>query len=257
MGSPFEVFVRYLILSDIHANLSALEAALAVIKKDYDQFISLGDIVGYGPDANEAVDRVRELGPVAQVRGNHDKAGCGITNAEDFNPTARAAALWTREQLRPENLDYLRQLAVGPARVSSFQIVHGSVRDEDEYVFHARDARFNLQLAEVPVTFFGHTHFQGGFLLREDGQVELIRLRWPSGLVSAKLQLDGKSRYLINPGSIGQPRDGDPRAGFAFYDEDSQTVEYFRLPYDIKVTQEKMRAAKLPVPLIDRLAMGR
>jgi predicted phosphodiesterase len=249
--------VRYLILSDIHSNLAALEAALDVIRDNYEKFVCLGDIVGYGPDANEAVDRVRALKPVALVRGNHDKAGCGITDAQDFNPTARAAALWTREQLRAENLDYLRELPAGPARVGSYQIVHGSVRDEDEYVFHAREARESFRLAELPVTFFGHTHFQGGFVVRGSGQVELIRLHWPAGVVSAKLLLANNAKYMINPGSIGQPRDGDPRAGFAFYDDDKNTVEYWRVPYDFKITQEKMQKAGLPPSLIERLALGR
>jgi predicted phosphodiesterase len=249
--------VRYLILSDIHANLSAVEAVLPLIKDKYDQLVSLGDIVGYGPDANEAVDCVRDLKPVAQVRGNHDKASCGITEAEDFNPTARAVALWTREQLRAENLDYLRDLAEGPDRVGGYQIVHGSIRDEDEYLFRAREARENLELAATSVTFFGHTHFQGGFLMRGGDRVELIRLRWPPGVVSAKLLLATNARYLINPGSIGQPRDGDPRAGFAYYDEEKRTVEFWRVPYDIEATQEKMRKAALPPSLIERLAIGR
>jgi len=257
MGSFFGVSVRYLILSDIHANLSALEAVLAQVKDNYDQCVCLGDIVGYGPDVNQAVDGVRALEPVALVRGNHDKAGCGITDAEDFNPTARTAALWTREQLTTDNLDYLKALPEGPARVGSYQIVHGSVRDEDEYLFRAREARESLEVAKVPVTFFGHTHFQGGFLLRAGSRVELIRLRWPAGVVSAKLVLANNARYLINPGSIGQPRDGDPRAGFAFYDEDKRTVEYWRVPYDIEATQEKMSKANLPPSLIDRLSLGR
>ncbi len=249
--------MRYLILSDIHSNAPALEATLAQVGRRYDASVCLGDIVGYGPDANEATDRVQALAPTAVVRGNHDKAGSGLTDPDDFNPSARAAALWTREQLRPENLEYLRQLPMGPARVGSFQIVHGSVRDEDEYVFHAPEARMSLELTEVPVTFFGHTHFQGGFVLRNSGRVEQVRLHWPPGVVSAKLVLATNARYLINPGSIGQPRDGDPRASFAFYDDKEHAVEYWRVPYDVGVTQERMRKAGLPTPLVDRLAAGR
>ena len=249
--------MRYLILSDIHSNESALEAVLAQVGRRYDEILCLGDIVGYGPDVNEASDRVRELAPVALVRGNHDKAGSGLTDPTDFNPAARAAAFWTREQLRPDNLEYLRQLPVGPARVGDFQIVHGSVRDEDEYVFHAREARVSLELAEVSLIFFGHTHFQGGFVLRNSGRVEQVRLHWPPGVVSAKLVLATNARYLINPGSIGQPRDGDPRAAFAVYDDDEHTVEYWRVPYDVAVTQERMRKVSLPTPLVERLAAGR
>lgn len=249
--------MRYLILSDIHANLSALEAALEQVQGNYDRFVCLGDIVGYGSEVNEAVARVRGLKPVAVVRGNHDKAGCGITEGEDFNPSARFAAHWTREHLQPESLDYLRGLVVGPTRVGSFQIVHGSVRDEDEYVFHAREARESLKQAEVEVTFFGHTHLQGGFLLRENGCVEQVRLHWPAGVVSTKLELAARVKYMINPGSVGQPRDGDARAGFAFYQEETRTVEYWRVPYDIKATQRKMRKARLPRQLVERLALGR
>lgn len=249
--------MRYLVLSDIHSNLAGLETVLGQARGKYDQVICLGDIVGYGPDPNEAIDRVQALNPAAVVRGNHDKACCGISNAEDFNPAARAAADWTRRHLRPENLTYLRQLDVGPLRVGSFQIVHGSVRDEDEYVFQPREAQASLAQAEVPVTFLGHTHFQGGFALHEDGRVEILRLSMPKGLASAELVLDAKGKYLVNPGSIGQPRDGDPRAGFAFYDEEKRVVEYWRVPYDVGATQERMRTAHLPEPLIARLTIGR
>lgn len=249
--------MRYLILSDIHSNLAALQAALDQVQGDYDQFVCLGDIVGYGPDPNEAIERVRALAPLALVRGNHDKASCGISDAKDFNPAARAAATWTRQQLRPDNLNYLRQLPVGPIRVGSFQIVHGSVLDEDIYVFHAREARECLSAAAVPVTFFGHTHFQGGFLLKDSERLAMVRLDWPPGLVWARMELEPGTKYLINPGSVGQPRDGDPRAGFAFYDDEKRMVEYRRVPYDIKATQEKMRKAGLPTPLVKRLALGR
>lgn len=249
--------MRYLILSDIHANQAAFDAVLAQVKVNYQRILCLGDIVGYGPDPNESTDAVRALEPVAVVRGNHDKAGCGLTDAADFNPTARAAVNWTREQLTPENLDYLRQLPMGPRQVESFQIVHGSVLDEDQYVFHAPDARDSLTRAEVSVTFFGHTHFQGGFVLRPNGRIELVRLSMPPGAASARLLLASNIKCMINPGSIGQPRDGDPRAAYAFYDEDQRVVEYWRVPYDIPATQEKMKKAELPKPLIDRLTIGR
>lgn len=249
--------MRTLILSDIHSNLTALEAVLALVPAKYDQVVCLGDIVGYGPDPNEVIDRVRALAPVATVRGNHDKACCGISNAEDFNAVARAAAAWTREQLRPENLTYLRQLDVGPLRVREFQIVHGSVRDEDEYVFALREAVESLRLAEVAVTFCGHTHFQGGFVLRDSGRMEMVRVRTERGVAAAELPIEADAKYLINPGSIGQPRDGDTRAGYAFYDEDKRLVEYWRVPYDIEATQKRMKDFSLPQPLIARLRVGR
>lgn len=249
--------MRYLILSDIHANLAALETVLSQVDGQYDRLVCLGDIVGYGPDPNEVTERVRKLKPVAVVRGNHDKAGCGLTNAEDFNPVARTAAEWTRAQLTPSNLKYLQELPQGPLGVDTFQIVHGSVRDEDEYVFVAREAHESLLRSEVALTFCGHTHFQGGFLQRGDDRVEVVRLNLPQGPASGTFPLEEGAKYLINPGSIGQPRDGDPRAGFAFYEDKEQAVEYWRVPYDIESTQKKMQQAHLPEPLVNRLSLGR
>lgn len=249
--------MRYLILSDIHSNLPALLAVLELVEGKYDQFVCLGDIVGYGPHPNEVIDRVQGLDAVAVVRGNHDKACCGITEAEDFTANARAAATWTRQQLDPENLSYLRGLDIGPVPVGGFQIVHGSVRHEDEYVFHPREARESLLLAKVPLTFCGHTHIQGGFVLRGEDRVQVLKVGMAPGPASATLELDPAARYLINPGSIGQPRDGDPRAGFAYYTEESRLVEYWRVPYDVQSTQKKMKEVGLPGALIDRLAIGR
>ena len=249
--------MRYLILSDIHSNLTALEAVLAQAGDDYDRVVCLGDIVGYGPDPNEVVDRVRALDPVAVVRGNHDKAGCGIDDAEDFNPVARDATVWTREQLRSENLTYLRQLDRGPLRVGDFQVVHGSLRDEDEYVFMPLEAQQSLEQAEAALVFCGHTHFQGGFVLGQDGGVAVLDPSPGSGAASSDLPLEAGLKYLVNPGSIGQPRDGDARAAFGFYDDRKRVVEYWRVPYDIKATQERMQQAGLPEPLILRLALGR
>ena len=249
--------MRYLILSDLHSNLAALEAAMEIIGDKYDQFVCLGDIVGYGPDPNPVTDHVRSMKPVAVVRGNHDKACCGITDASDFTANARAAALWSRDQLTAENLDYLRALAQGPQPVGDYQIVHGSIRDEDEYVFHPREAIESFALTNIPITFFGHTHMQGGFVLRDENRVQVLRVSVAEGAGSASLEIDPGAKYMINPGSIGQPRDGDPRAGFIFYDDHTHVVEYWRLPYDIKRTQKTMKEAGLPQPLIDRLALGR
>jgi predicted phosphodiesterase len=249
--------MRYLILSDMHANLEALDAVLEHARGNYDRVVCLGDVVGYGPNPNEVIDRVRALEPVAIVRGNHDKASCGIDAAEDFNVAARQAALWTRQQLHPENLTFLRQLPAGPVRCEGFQIVHGSVRDEDEYLFLPHDAFESLKTAESPLTFCGHTHFQGGFALKDSGRIEVLRVSLTMGAAKAELALEPKTRYLINPGSIGQPRDGDARAAFAFGEPDRQRIEYWRVPYNIELTQEKMQAAGLPESLIARLSFGR
>jgi predicted phosphodiesterase len=247
--------MRHLILSDIHGNLTALDAALAATKGKWDKSVCLGDVVGYGPDPNEVIDRIREIGAVT-IRGNHDKAGSGLANAEDFNPVARNAALWTREQLRPELREYLEKLPTGPANVDGFTIVHGASRDEDEYVFAPAQALDSLLEATTPVTFFGHTHLQGGFTMRDD-KVGVLHFKPAGDNQFAPLMVEEGTTYLLNPGSIGQPRDGDTRAAFAIADLDDKIVEFWRIPYDIEAVQKRMAAAKLPEPLILRLSFGR
>jgi len=247
--------VRFLILSDIHANSTALEAALSAAKGRWERSICLGDMVGYGPDPNEVVDRVRGLDAVA-IRGNHDKAACGLADAEDFNPVAKTAANWTRNHLRTDNLDYLLKLPPGPLSADGMAIVHGALHDEDEYVFAPAQALDGLLESPSPVTFFGHTHFQGGFSYR-DNKMEVIQLRPEPGVSFAALRVEPDTRYLLNPGSIGQPRDGDPRAAFAIADLDHRVIEFWRVPYDIEVVQQRMKSAGLPEPLILRLAFGR
>lgn len=246
--------MRYLILSDIHANATALEAALEGAKGRWEKVVCLGDVVGYGPDPNEVIDRIQALGALT-IRGNHDKAGSGLANADDFNPVARNAALWTRDQLRPENREWLEKLPVGPMTVNGFSIVHGAFRDEDEYVFAPAQALTSLLDATLPVTFFGHTHLQGGFTLRDT--VAVLHFKPPAGSPFAALVVEEGTTYLLNPGSIGQPRDGDTRAAFAIADLDEQAVEFWRVPYDIEAVQKRMAAVGLPEPLILRLSFGR
>jgi len=247
--------MRYLILSDIHANLTALDAALAAAKGHWDKVICLGDVVGYGPDPNEVVDRVREIGAIT-IRGNHDKAGSGLANADDFNPVARAVALWTRDQLRPENREWLEQLPTGPLNENGFVMVHGAFRDEDEYVFAPAQALDSLLDAPAQITFFGHTHLQGGFTLRDD-QVAVLHFKPAAGQQFATLAVEDGTTYLLNPGSIGQPRDGDTRAAFVIADLPKKSIEFWRVPYDIEAVQKRMGAGGLPEPLIQRLAFGR
>lgn len=247
--------MRYLVLSDIHANLTALDASLEAVKGRWEEAVCLGDVVGYGPDPNEVIDRIRSLHAVT-IRGNHDKAGCGLVDADDFNPIARAAALWTREQLRPENREYLERLPVGPVSVDGFSLVHGAFRDEDEYVFAPAQALDGLLEAPSPVTFFGHTHVQGGFTLRDD-KVSVLHFRPSGGKLFSTLTVEPGTTYLLNPGSVGQPRDGDTRAAFAIADLDHQVVEFWRVPYEVEAVQRRMEAAGLPEPLILRLAFGR
>ncbi len=247
--------MRYLILSDIHANLAALDAALEVAKGRWRKAVCLGDVVGYGPRPNEVIDRIRSLETVT-IRGNHDKAVSGLADADDFNPIARGVALWTREQLRPENREYLEKLPKGPVTLDGFSILHGALHDEDEYVFAPAQALEGLIRAPSPVSFFGHTHIQGGFALRTD-QVTVLHLKPAGGNLFATLQIEEGTTYLLNPGSIGQPRDGDTRAGFAIADLDHQSVEFWRVPYDIKDVQAQMSEAGLPESLILRLSFGR
>lgn len=250
--------MRILILSDIHANLEALEACLAAAPP-HDRVFNLGDIVGYGANPNEVTERSRELGTVF-VRGNHDKACSGVTSLDDFNPIAGLAVLWTQERLKPENLSFLRDLPSGPiSPVEGVQCVHGSPRDEDEYVLMRRDAYSILGRAAAPVTFFGHTHVQGGFWIDdetdEEGGMEL-RFSSRTGLQQLTVELRETGKYMINPGSIGQPRDGDPRAAFLVYDTEKREVTFFRVPYDISAAQEKIFAAGLPERLAIRLEEG-
>ena len=247
--------MRFLILSDIHANLTALQAAIAAVEGRWDRALCLGDVVGYGPDPNEALDLVRSLNPV-MIRGNHDKAACGVTDASDFNPVARTAAEWTTAQLRPENLTLLRELPMGPVQVNSITLVHGAVADEDEYVFAPGQALDGLLESQSSVTFFGHTHFQGGFSYRGT-QLEVIQMKPLPGANFSALELEEGTRYLLNPGSIGQPRDGDPRAAFAIADMDHRVTEFWRVPYDVAAVQARMREAKLPEVLVQRLTFGR
>lgn len=248
--------MRFLILSDIHANLTALDASLAEAKGKWDKAVCLGDVVGYGPDPNEVIDRIRELDAVT-IRGNHDKVGCGLTSADDFNPVARAAVMWTREQLRPENREYLEKLPTGPVSVDGFSMVHGAIPDEDEYVVAPAQALDSLLEAPSPLTFFGHTHLQGGFSLGADNKVQTLRFRPPDGEKFMTLGLEKGTSYLLNPGSIGQPRDGDPRAAFAIADADRGEVEFWRVSYEVESVQERMEKAGLPEPLILRLSFGR
>ena len=248
--------MRYLIISDIHSNLEGFEKCMELAKGRYDQAVCLGDLVGYGPDPNAVIDRVREVAN-RMIRGNHDKACSGLDDAEDFNLLARIGTMWTRDQLTPEHLTFLRGLPEGPMAIDSFQIVHGSVADEDEYVIGPVQALPALRALKTQVVFFGHTHHQGGFMLSPAGKFQSIHCDSKNDGRTLILPIEEGGCYLLNPGSVGQPRDGDWRAAFAILDEERQQVEYFRTPYDLPKTQDKMLKAGLPEPLIRRLELGR
>lgn len=244
--------MRYLILSDIHANWEALEAVLRDAAGAYDEIICLGDLVGYGADPNRVVGWARAHLSAA-VRGNHDKAAAGLAELDWFNPAAREAAEWTASVLTAENLAYLRHLPRGPLEVAGFQIMHGHPAEEDEYLLSAVPEDV-LPWLTCGVAFFGHTHYQGGFKLEG---VRGRDLPSPAGeKVGLALNLDPNHKYLINPGSVGQPRDGDPRAAYAIYDAEAEAVELRRCAYRVDVAQAKILRAGLPGVLAERLAGG-
>ena len=255
--------MRYLVLSDLHSNIEALHAVLRTAKGAYDEIVCCGDIVGYGPDPDAVVDWVRDHAAFA-VRGNHDKACSGLMEPEDFSDVARIAAYWTRSAMRPDNLDYLRSLPQGPRNVADqFAILHGSPRDEDEYIPAPWAAADVFEFLSSSVSFFGHTHLQGGFV-RSRQSIHAIPLKavtaskavGSSKKARGLLEIRPDETYLINPGSVGQPRDMDNRAAFAIYDTDG-LVEFGRAAYDIRTTMTQIIDLGLPDFLAYRLALGR
>jgi len=273
--------MRALILSDVHANLEALTAVLEAADH-WDAVWNLGDMVGYGGSPNEVLELLRRLATLT-VRGNHDRVCCGLTSSLHFNPTARAAALWTEQTLTAENLEWLRGLPQGPLQVeipralgvraiaasaegqdnaagcdsgTEITLAHGSPLNEDQYIMNMRDAWAPLQQMTTAVTFVGHTHVQGGFSQREHEWHE-IRPRIPVRRDRRELAIPPGTRHLINPGSVGQPRDYDWRAGFAIYDSEACEVVYQRVAYDVRAAQARILKAGLPERLAARLREGR
>jgi predicted phosphodiesterase len=243
--------LRYLVISDLHANWEALEAVLEAAKGQYEKILCCGDLIGYGADPNAVVEWTRD-NCHAVIRGNHDKAGVNLEDLEWFNPVARTATIWTHSALTPNNLEYVAALAAGPLAVEDFTMVHGSPLNEDEYLINIPEADEAFAYQPSQVVFFGHTHVQGGF-----EQLRRKTRRIQPGSKMALLELEAGSAYLINPGSVGQPRDENPEAAFVIFDSEEQAVVYHRTPYDIEKAQSKIRNAGLPPVLADRLAIGR
>jgi predicted phosphodiesterase len=246
--------MRYLILSDIHANAEALTAVLAhVRRKRWDRVVVLGDVVGYGANPNQTVDMVRALRPLAAIRGNHDKVCSGIEDGEMFNRVALQAALWTRRRLTPSNLRWLQSLPEGPVVVDgAFAASHGTPIDEDAYIFGEIEALNVFRQTTFPLCFFGHSHFPVVSGLSPDA-IQTVLTTSPS----FHFRLEPGVRYLVNPGSIGQPRDGNPLASFAMFDSETRSVSVYRVPYKLERAQSRIIEAGLPRPLADRLALGR
>jgi predicted phosphodiesterase len=255
--------LRYLILSDIHGNREALDAVLADASGQYDHAISCGDLCDYGPDSNYVIDWAR-ANLAAVIRGNHDRVCAGLDNPDHFTDLALASAEWTMEQLTPANRIYLRELPQGPQLVDNcLVLVHGSPRDEDEYVTNMKEVNevFSFLAVHTDVDiggwpmFFGHTHMQGVFY-RTGGRTRGISPPLMP-LPEARIALIPGAGYLINPGSVGQPRDTDPRAAYAIFDSQNREVSLRRVPYDHWATERKIVAAGLPLRLGVRLAFGR
>jgi predicted phosphodiesterase len=250
--------MRALILSDIHGNLEALTATLAAAEP-FDVLWNLGDMVGYGASPNEVIDLIRPRAQV-NVRGNHDRVCCGLTSALGFNPVARAAAMWTQKELTPENLEWLRGVPQGPVQPEQEGVtcVHGSPLNEDQYILSMRDAWAPLQQMATAITFFGHTHLQGGFSQKEHEWHEIKpQFRTRNEAEAWVMPIPEGTRHLINPGSVGQPRDSDWRAAFAIYDTSSTEITFHRTPYDLTAAQGRILMAGLPERLAARLREGR
>jgi len=240
--------MRHAILSDVHANLEALEAVLADLEaRGADDCVCLGDFVGYGASPNECVERLRPRIEAA-VLGNHDQAAFDPTWLENFNPEAAAAARWTSAALRPEHLDYLRGLPFSVAWRGA-RLVHGSPADPEawNYVFTPSEAVQELEACEEPVCFVGHSHVPGTF------EVDGRRAQYTR---NARIAGHRERRYLIVVPSVGQPRDGDPRAGYLLWDDEAWTFEHVRIGYDLERAVSRILEAGLPRSLGERLRYG-
>ena len=245
--------MRALVVSDLHSNAEALRAVMTRMRrKKFEVVICLGDFVGYGAQPNQVLDVMRTLrGRKIYIRGNHDRVASGLDDANGFNQAAKAAALWTREHLSPPNRRFLRDLTVGPLIHRGVMLCHGSPYDEDEYVFNVHHAAQILALFDAPVILFGHTHLPAVFAIDPDENVRGFAVR-----DEATVRLEPGLRYLINPGSVGQPRDRNPAAACIILDTEKRTAQFFRVEYDVKKTQSSILKAGLPQILASRLQFG-
>lgn len=244
--------MKYLVISDIHANLEALEATLAAAGP-HDHVLVLGDLIGYGADPNAVIARVRALPAATCIRGNHDKVGAGLEGVDGFNYLAKHAIAWTAATMSADARGWIAALPQGPVVVDDLvEICHGTPFDEDVYVFDDLDAMRSLRAARRPLCLYGHTHVPAAF--RIAGALE--HLGPPRG-PTFRIALDEDARYLVNCGAVGQPRDGDPRAAFGVLDTTARTLTVMRVTYDVAAAQGKIIAAGLPDVLAQRLAVGR
>ncbi len=245
--------MRTAVISDIHSNLEALQVVLEEIDRiGVDRIVSLGDLVGYNADPNECVRILRER-KIPTIMGNHDATACGQEDPVDFNPIAKAAILWTREALEPQNSDFINEQPEQRPLGEGVRLVHGSLLHRDHYLLSRYDIeenvhRMRLEQPELRVLFFGHTHYQVAFTCDREGNLSLIS--------SSEFEVQDDVLYLINPGSVGQPRDQDSRSAFLLHDEEARTVKFIRLSYDVRACAKKIISAGLPRELADRLSQG-
>ncbi len=242
--------MRYAIIGDIHSNLIAFKAVLQDIEKKggFDRIWCLGDVVGYGPEPHACIELLLQHDHIC-VAGNHDWAAIGRIDTLDFNEDAALANKWTAQQLTEEDKDYLKSLPLNLID-DNFSLAHGSPREPSwEYLLSTRAAQDNLEFFNTTFCLVGHSHIPLVFEY-SDNSVNLSQFR-----DKATLKL-GTNRLIVNPGSVGQPRDGDPRASYVLYDSDAGVIHHHRIEYNIEATQEKMLQEKLPEFLIYRLNYG-
>lgn len=242
--------MRYGLISDIHGNLEALKAVIDTLSKEsIDEYLCVGDVVGYGADPAACIGLIKLLRPRALIAGNHDWAALEMISLEYFNDAAAEAVLWTRNMMAAGDMDFLRSFSLTYSG-GTFSLVHGSIIEPERfnYILAPYDAYENMQVMKNDLCFIGHSHFAGIFSSDKDG----ARL-----MLGSHVKMSPDRKYIVNVGSVGQPRDGNPRASFAIYDDSKMTVEIKRVEYDIKFAQEKILKAGLPEWLALRLAEGR
>jgi predicted phosphodiesterase len=244
--------MRYLIFSDIHSNFEALEEFLGLKRvRNIDTYLFLGDLVGYGPNPNEVITTFRRMKNIHSVRGNHDKVIADLESSSLFNPAAAFSAEWSKVQITEENLRFLKSIPKGPLVIDHFiTICHGATFDEDYYIFSIFEAIESFKFMTTSIGFFGHTHFPLIYYLRNE-KLDIVPLT-----EDTKIKLDPNTKYLINPGSIGQPRDKNPASSFIIFDSNKREIQFVRYPYEVKKTQKKIREAGLPELLASRLEAG-
>jgi len=243
--------MRYAIIADIHANLAAFMAVLVDIERrgEADEVWCLGDIVGYGPEPHQCIELLRQTNHIC-VAGNHDLAAIGEVDTFEFNPDAAAACQWTARQLTTQDIAYLKKLPLVTEK-GDFTLVHGSPRQPSwEYILSISAAKENFAYFKSKFCLVSHSHVPLIFRYTKTGSCSFSQFS-----TNKELAL-GEERLIINPGAVGQPRDGDPRASYAIYDSETRKVNLYRVPYDIAATQAKMVEQRLPIRLVARLSHG-